>query len=95
MAALSLFSNYTPSPVTISPENRISGGIFRPNLTLSSQTPHFKTLRIHSSNSSNGQPKNNESNRFLDEDGVVEDMDGYLNHLSLEYDSVWDTKPYW
>uniref|UniRef100_A0A453H5I4 Uncharacterized protein n=1 Tax=Aegilops tauschii subsp. strangulata TaxID=200361 RepID=A0A453H5I4_AEGTS len=22
-------------------------------------------------------------------------MDGYLNYLSLEYDSVWDTKPAW
>uniref|UniRef100_A0A2P2JW36 DUF6737 domain-containing protein n=1 Tax=Rhizophora mucronata TaxID=61149 RepID=A0A2P2JW36_RHIMU len=33
--------------------------------------------------------------QFLDEDGVVEDMDGYLNYLSLEYDSVWDTKPSW
>ncbi|XVE73117.1 hypothetical protein DITRI_Ditri11bG0091900 [Diplodiscus trichospermus] len=32
---------------------------------------------------------------FLDENGVVEDMDGYLNYLSLEYDSVWDTKPSW
>ncbi|CAL4918570.1 unnamed protein product [Urochloa decumbens] len=30
---------------------------------------------------------------FFGEDGVVEDMDGYLNYLSLEYDSVWDTKP--
>uniref|UniRef100_A0ACD5XAV0 Uncharacterized protein n=1 Tax=Avena sativa TaxID=4498 RepID=A0ACD5XAV0_AVESA len=32
---------------------------------------------------------------FLREDGVVDDMDGYLNYLSLEYDSVWDTKPAW
>jgi hypothetical protein len=32
---------------------------------------------------------------FFGEDGVVEDMDGYLNYLSLEYDSVWDTKPAW
>ncbi|KAJ3672957.1 hypothetical protein LUZ60_006331 [Juncus effusus] len=32
---------------------------------------------------------------FLDEDGVVKDMDGYLNYLSLEYESVWDTKPAW
>jgi len=36
----------------------------------------------------------NES-RFLDENGVVDDMDGYLNYLSLEYDSVWDTKTSW
>ncbi|XP_059299356.1 uncharacterized protein LOC132052029 [Lycium ferocissimum] len=32
---------------------------------------------------------------FFDENGVVEDMDTYLNYLSLEYDSVWDTKPSW
>ncbi|KAG9136328.1 hypothetical protein Leryth_003912 [Lithospermum erythrorhizon] len=32
---------------------------------------------------------------FLDENGFVEDMDGYLNYLALEYDSVWDTKPSW
>ncbi|KAF8392469.1 hypothetical protein HHK36_022811 [Tetracentron sinense] len=41
--------------------------------------------------------KRNDSNEsvFLDENGAVDDMDGYLNHLSLEYDSVWDTKPSW
>ncbi|GJM96314.1 hypothetical protein PR202_ga13136 [Eleusine coracana subsp. coracana] len=32
---------------------------------------------------------------FFGEDGVVEDMDGYMDYLSLEYDSVWDTKPVW
>ena len=32
---------------------------------------------------------------FFGEDGVVKDMDGYLDYLSLEYDSVWDTKPAW
>ncbi|XP_031371437.1 uncharacterized protein LOC116187007 [Punica granatum] len=32
---------------------------------------------------------------FVDENGVVDDMDGYLNYLSPEYESVWDTKPSW
>lgn len=32
---------------------------------------------------------------FMDENGVVDDMDGYLNYLSPEYESVWDTKPSW
>lgn len=32
---------------------------------------------------------------FFNENGVVEDMDAYLNYLSLEYESVWDTKPSW
>ncbi|XP_019456890.1 PREDICTED: uncharacterized protein LOC109357399 [Lupinus angustifolius] len=32
---------------------------------------------------------------LIDEDGFVDDMEGYLQNLSLEYDSVWDTKPSW
>ncbi|KAI3678910.1 hypothetical protein L6452_38214 [Arctium lappa] len=91
-------------PVIVSPESNRSGGVFRSELSLSLRTTPFrnKTLRLHSSNSSNGQPKDESKSssssnrsRFLDEDGVVEDMDGYLNYLSLEYDSVWDTKPAW
>ncbi|KAK7285333.1 hypothetical protein RJT34_20101 [Clitoria ternatea] len=39
-------------------------------------------------------PKSKDSS-FFDENGVVNDMEDYLNHLSLEYDSVWDTKPSW
>ncbi|XAR61196.1 hypothetical protein NMG60_11034829, partial [Bertholletia excelsa] len=45
---------------------------------------------IHGSNSND--PK---ESAFMDENGVVADMDGYLNYLSLEYESVWDTKPSW
>ncbi|CAN7123888.1 unnamed protein product [Brassica rapa subsp. narinosa] len=41
----------------------------------------------------NGRGQND--SRFVDENGGVEDMEGYLDHLSLEYDSVWDTKPSW
>ncbi|KAL3531334.1 hypothetical protein ACH5RR_010656 [Cinchona calisaya] len=44
------------------------------------------------SSSNNNEPR---ESSFLDEDGVVKDMDAYLNYLSLEYDSVWDTKPSW
>ncbi|KAI4995894.1 hypothetical protein ZWY2020_037982 [Hordeum vulgare] len=32
---------------------------------------------------------------FFQKDGVVDDMDRYLNYLSLEYESVWDTNPAW
>ncbi|KAK6239188.1 hypothetical protein QUC31_004657 [Theobroma cacao] len=51
----------------------------------------FKTVAF------GGNPADSKQNEhlFLDENGVVEDMDGYLNYLSLEYDSVWDTKPSW
>ncbi|XP_030545963.2 uncharacterized protein LOC115752058 [Rhodamnia argentea] len=41
-----------------------------------------------------GPNERNES-MFIDENGVVDDMDGYLNYLSPEYESVWDTKPSW
>eukprot|EP00252_Welwitschia_mirabilis_P024780 TRINITY_DN7465_c0_g1_i1.p1 TRINITY_DN7465_c0_g1~~TRINITY_DN7465_c0_g1_i1.p1 ORF type:complete len:167 (-),score=18.03 TRINITY_DN7465_c0_g1_i1:231-731(-) len=37
----------------------------------------------------------NETSGFLDEGGKVKDMEAYLNDLSLEYESVWDTKPAW
>ncbi|XP_027352637.1 uncharacterized protein LOC113863302 isoform X2 [Abrus precatorius] len=40
-------------------------------------------------------PSDSKDPLFFDENGVVNDMEGYLNHLSLEYDSVWDTKPSW
>ncbi|XP_052729932.1 uncharacterized protein LOC108347953 isoform X2 [Vigna angularis] len=40
-------------------------------------------------------PSDSKDPSFFDENGVVNDMEGYLNHLSLEYDSVWDTKPSW
>ncbi|KAL8092684.1 uncharacterized protein LOC141692607 isoform X1 [Apium graveolens] len=35
------------------------------------------------------------SNSSKDDNGTVDDMESYLNNLSLEYDSVWDTKPAW
>ncbi|CAJ1904661.1 unnamed protein product [Sphenostylis stenocarpa] len=40
-------------------------------------------------------PSDSKDPSFFDENGIVNDMEGYLNHLSLEYDSVWDTKPSW
>ncbi|XP_078442776.1 spindle pole body-associated protein [Wolffia australiana] len=42
-----------------------------------------------------GAEQSGDEAMFLDDEGVVEDMDGYLNYLSLEYDSIWDTKPSW
>ncbi|KAL7583570.1 hypothetical protein Lser_V15G41708 [Lactuca serriola] len=102
MITISLFSRCSAPPtVVVSPGSHRSGSVFRPEYGLRLRKSQFgiKTLRLHSSNSSNGQSKEEEykssSSRFLDEEGVVEDMDGYLNYLSLEYDSVWDTKPSW
>ncbi|KAJ0243243.1 Spindle pole body-associated protein [Hirschfeldia incana] len=42
-----------------------------------------------------GNRREQNDSRFVDENGGVDDMEGYLDHLSLEYDSVWDTKPSW
>ncbi|KFK30877.1 hypothetical protein AALP_AA6G037500 [Arabis alpina] len=42
-----------------------------------------------------GNRREKKDSRFVDENGVVDDMEGFLDNLSLEYDSVWDTKPYW
>nr|XP_027188826.1 uncharacterized protein LOC101509912 isoform X2 [Cicer arietinum] len=51
------------------------------------------TVVVFGVNPSNSRQENP---LFLDENNtVVDDMDGYLNNLSLEYDSVWDTKPSW
>lgn len=69
---------------------------FNPILCPHVSSTSFKSLRFvgrtiaFGSNTSN--PK---ESLFLDENGVVDDMDAYLNYLSLEYDSVWDTKPSW
>ncbi|KAJ4845576.1 hypothetical protein Tsubulata_019469 [Turnera subulata] len=41
-----------------------------------------KTVVVYGGNS--GGPS---ESQFLDESGIVDDMDGYLNYLSLEYDS--------
>nr|XP_043635543.1 uncharacterized protein LOC122606749 [Erigeron canadensis] len=84
----------TFSRVTVSPESHHSGDLFWPALHTS--TFRAKTLRVRNSNLSNGKPSNDDyKSKFLNEEGVIEDMDGYLNYLSLEYDSVWDTKPAW
>ncbi|KAK6937543.1 Protein of unknown function DUF6737 [Dillenia turbinata] len=57
--------------------------------------PKSKCFRSTKVFSGSKLPNEQNESMFLDEDGVVKDMDGYLNYLSLEYDSVWDTKPSW
>ncbi|ESQ37942.1 hypothetical protein EUTSA_v10029025mg [Eutrema salsugineum] len=42
-----------------------------------------------------GNRREEKDSRFVNENGAIDDMEGYLDHLSLEYDSVWDTKPSW
>lgn len=73
--------------------SQLSGFEFYPKLpsTTFLSSPKFsKRSRIRGINSND--PK---ESAYFDENGVVKDMDNYLNYLSLEYDSVWDTKPSW
>ncbi|KAJ4968532.1 hypothetical protein NE237_015233 [Protea cynaroides] len=71
----------------------LCNSIFAPKISLpiklTSTNFRNRTLVLQSNRNESGD------SRFMDEDGVVEDMDGYMNYLSLEYDSVWDTKPSW
>ncbi|XP_078155344.1 spindle pole body-associated protein [Carex rostrata] len=63
-----------------------------PRLTLLSRWKYPVTVRASKEAK---RPGGGGESLFFDENGVVDDMDGYLNYLSLEYDSVWDTKPAW
>ena len=73
------------SPPTLTTHN-FSNPIF-------SNSSTNKNTIVFGINPSDSRPDNP---LFLDENNaVVDDMDGYLNNLSLEYESVWDTKPSW
>ena len=92
---LSLSSTLRPNPSSSTFRTQLSNPIFYPLL---SSTTHRNSQRFHfpsktiAFGSNTNDPK---ESLFLDENGGVDDMDGYLNYLSLEYDSVWDTKPSW
>ncbi|KAL5561687.1 hypothetical protein UlMin_031434 [Ulmus minor] len=94
MATLSLF----PLSVSVrvlrlaSPQTHISNPILWPYPSSTSVKSSRYRDKFVVFGSKSRDPKGSE---FLDENGVVDDMDGYLNYLSLEYDSVWDTKPSW
>ncbi|KAJ8899284.1 hypothetical protein K2173_018258 [Erythroxylum novogranatense] len=71
----------------------LSKSISSPRLTFENLHPiNLRTKTVVFGAGSRGP---DEYSQFLDENGEVEDMDGYLNYLSLEYESVWDTKPSW
>lgn len=95
--SLSLFPLSHPSSLrshgnTFAP-SQLSDTIFRPKLTHKPSALRKKSSTVVVLSSNSDDPK--QSSMFSDENGVVDDMDGYLNYLSLEYDSVWDTKPSW
>ncbi|KAK6120077.1 hypothetical protein DH2020_046207 [Rehmannia glutinosa] len=89
------FLNLSPSSSSSSPQIKPQISlIFGARLSSGSKqfhkTRHQTTLRR--SGFRDGVEPGQEK-AFFDENGAVEDMDSYLNYLSLEYDSVWDTKP--
>ncbi|KAI5426668.1 uncharacterized protein LOC127126144 isoform X2 [Lathyrus oleraceus] len=87
---VSLLHRRPSSPPTTLPTLSHIHNFFTPIFTSSSTN---KTTTVHGINPSDSRRDNP---LFLDENNaVVDDMDGYLNNLSLEYESVWDTKPAW
>uniref|UniRef100_A0A1J3FXK0 DUF6737 domain-containing protein n=1 Tax=Noccaea caerulescens TaxID=107243 RepID=A0A1J3FXK0_NOCCA len=70
-------------------QTRLTKLSFRTNL----HSLNLKSTRI--STKVRGLGGNRKDSRFVDENGTIDDMEGYLDNLSLEYDSVWDTKPSW
>lgn len=95
MGTLTLFPlslSFPLRPPFLSPlKFHVSNSIFSPRISSAA----LKSRRSSSRIVVGGNSSDSEKSQFLDENGVVDDMDGYLNYLSLEYDSVWDTKPSW
>jgi hypothetical protein len=95
MGPLSLFPpSFTASfrLCTSHSKTQLSNPIFCPHVSSTTS----KSLRFPSKTIAFGSNANDpKESIFLDENGAVDDMDGYMNYLSLEYDSVWDTKPSW
>ncbi|KAK7243000.1 hypothetical protein RIF29_37782 [Crotalaria pallida] len=87
-----VFFNPHPHPPPSPPQAKVPSTLVSPlkqrfpNLVVFGVNPPPPPPPFSSGNNSSRE------NVLFDEDG---DMEGYLNHLSLEYDSVWDTKPSW
>ena len=95
MEALSRFPLSLPCllPPHQSPsQTHFSNPIFSPKISSTTRKPPISSRETVAFAANPNDPK---ESVFMDENGAVDDMDGYLNHLSLEYDSVWDTKPSW
>uniref|UniRef100_A0A1J3IVJ4 DUF6737 domain-containing protein n=1 Tax=Noccaea caerulescens TaxID=107243 RepID=A0A1J3IVJ4_NOCCA len=88
MASLSI-SVVALTPFRPQTQTRLTKLSFRTNL----HSLNLKSTRI--STKVRGLGGNRKDSRFVDENGTIDDMEGYLDNLSLEYDSVWDTKPSW
>lgn len=74
------------------PQTQISNPILPSRICPNSLRSNGSSKRIVVFGRNSSEPL---ESQFFDENGAVDNMDGYLNYLSLEYDSVWDTKPSW
>ncbi|GAB2282362.1 hypothetical protein Dimus_016907 [Dionaea muscipula] len=86
-----------PPPHRLHPKTHLPLPILAPILNFSETNGQSLTTRSKIS-SLRGKSRDPDEPIFKDDEGesVVDAMDdGYLNNLSLEYDSVWDTKPSW
>ncbi|KAI4319467.1 hypothetical protein MLD38_033061 [Melastoma candidum] len=81
-----------PSPSPRSPAGSIP---CRSSFLLPASSATARRVRPRRSSSTPCAGGRDEPTSFVDEDGTVEDLDGYLKYLSPEYESVWDTKPSW
>ncbi|XP_006288757.2 uncharacterized protein LOC17883883 [Capsella rubella] len=91
MASL-FISAVSLSPLRPLTQSRLTKLSYRTNLHSFNFKPIRFSTKIRSFGGNRREPKDS---RFVDENGVVDDMEGFLDNLSLEYDSVWDTKPSW
>jgi hypothetical protein len=95
MGTLPLFPSSLYAPLRThlsSSKTHLCSSIFLPHVFVTYPQPRRYRSKNVVFGSKSVEPK---ESQFFDEDGAVDDMDGYMNYLSLEYDSVWDTKPSW
>ncbi|XP_010455987.1 PREDICTED: uncharacterized protein LOC104737486 [Camelina sativa] len=91
MASLSISAVALP-PFRLQTQARLTKLSYRTRL----HSFNFEPIRISTKiRSLGGNRREPNDSRFVNESGVVDDMEGLLDNLSLEYDSVWDTKPSW
>lgn len=91
----SIFKSLPYSYSHSSPLSALASCSCTPKFELQNKRVRAGTTTTRRAGGNGGGSDIDEESRFLEQDGSIRDMDGYLNHLSLEYESVWDTKPAW
>ena len=79
--------NFSAQPAKVQSS---TGNASRARLGLANRGPSRRPLRRANVEKASADDADN-----MDDEGVVKDMERYLNELSVEYENVWDTKPVW